>query len=284
MMAYELKGKTILITGAAGGIGAAAARELYARGAQLVLTDLRQRDVDTLSGEFDASRCLALAMDVTDMAATRAVVAQAVDRFGRLDIAFANAGIAWTRPKTVLTADEAEFERIIEVDLLGVWRTVKAALPEVLRNAGQVVATSSIYAFLNGTINAPYALSKSAVESLMRSVRSELAGTGASASTLYPGWVETTMTDVAFGGNESVTRLLKNLFPGPLRTRVPPERIARDFADGLERRTPRIFSPARWVPIALFRGVINAIFDHRLDNDSRAQRLIRQIETESRAP
>ncbi|WP_369051430.1 SDR family NAD(P)-dependent oxidoreductase [Burkholderia gladioli] len=90
-VAYDLQGKVVLITGAAGGIGAATARELHACGARLVLTDVTQASVDRLAAEFGPERTLALALDVTDAAATRAVVQRTVNRFGRLDIAFANA-------------------------------------------------------------------------------------------------------------------------------------------------------------------------------------------------
>lgn len=153
---YDLNGKVVLITGATGGIGAASARALYAKGANLVLTDLSQQSLDSLAAEFDVTRVLALPLDVTDASASKAVVQQAVEHFGRLDIAFANAGIAWrNNPATIASCDEAEFEKIIDVDLFGVWRTLRAALPEVQRNHGQIVITSSIYSFVNGMVNAP---------------------------------------------------------------------------------------------------------------------------------
>ncbi len=137
-----------------------------------MLTDVTQASVDRLAAEFDPERTLALALDVTDAAATKAVMQHAVDRFGRLDIAFANAGISWhDLPATMYSCDEQEFERIVEVDLLGVWRTIKAALPEIVRNRGQVLVASSAYAFVNGMVNAPYAASKAAVEMLGRSLR-----------------------------------------------------------------------------------------------------------------
>ncbi|MGH8466642.1 MAG: SDR family oxidoreductase, partial [Pseudomonas sp.] len=91
-MTYNLKDKVVLITGAAGGIGSATARELYAIGANLVLTDMQQPAVDALAKEFDAQRVLPLALDVTDAVATKSVVQQTIKRFGRLDVAYANAG------------------------------------------------------------------------------------------------------------------------------------------------------------------------------------------------
>ena len=106
-MTYDLDQKVVLITGAAGGIGAATARQLYAQGASLVLTDTSQSSVDRLAQDFDASRVLPLALDVTDAGATRAVVSKTIERFGRLDVALANAGISWRgMPGTIMSCDE----------------------------------------------------------------------------------------------------------------------------------------------------------------------------------
>ncbi|WP_370529158.1 SDR family NAD(P)-dependent oxidoreductase [Acinetobacter baumannii] len=155
-MKYDLNKKVVLITGAAGGIGAATAREFYALGANLVLTDMQQEAVDKLASEFEASRVLPLALDVTDAVATKDVVQKIIKHFGHLDIAFANAGISWRDgASTIASCDEAEFDKIVEVDLLGVWRTVRAALPEVTRNKGQILITSSVYCF--GMANTPIA-------------------------------------------------------------------------------------------------------------------------------
>ncbi|MBE2573244.1 SDR family NAD(P)-dependent oxidoreductase, partial [Acinetobacter baumannii] len=93
-MKYDLNKKVVLITGAAGGIGAATAREFYALGANLVLTDMQQEAVDKLASEFEASRVLPLALDVTDAVATKDVVQKTIKHFGHLDIAFDNAGIS----------------------------------------------------------------------------------------------------------------------------------------------------------------------------------------------
>lgn len=279
---YNLQGKVVLITGAAGGIGAASARELYAHGASLVLTDTSQEAVDKLAQEFNSQRVLPLAFDVTDAEAAKAVVRQAVERFGRLDVAFANAGISWRGvPATLRTCDEAEFRRIIEVDLFGVWHTMRAALPEVVRNRGQVLVTSSTYAYLNGMANAPYAASKAAVESLARSLRAELSATGASASVLYPGWTATAIAKVAFGGNAIATQMNETLLPAFLHRAIAPEQVARGVVRGLQKRHPRIVVPARWAPISLMRGLFNVFTDWHLTRDARLQRLIHQLEEET---
>lgn len=278
---YDLNGKVALITGATGGIGAASARALYQQGASLVLTDLSRQALDTLAAEFDAERVLALPLDVTDGAASKAVVQQTVERFGRLDIAFANAGIAWRNtPATIASCDEAEFEKIIDVDLFGVWRTIRAALPEVQRNHGQIVITSSIYSFVNGMVNAPYAASKAAVEMLGRALRAELAGTGASASVLYPGWTATPIADLAFGGHATASELIESAFPAVLRKQVQPEEIATALVAGLATRSASIIAPARWKPLSMLRGVMSPLSDALLERSTKIQRLVRNIESD----
>ncbi|MNB90148.1 putative short-chain type dehydrogenase/reductase [compost metagenome] len=280
-MTYDLNSKVVLITGAAGGIGAATARELYARGASLVLTDLQQSAVDHLAQEFDAERVLPLALDVTDADATKAVVRKTIERFERLDVAFANAGISWRgTPGTIMGCDEQEFEHIVEVDLFGVWRTIRAALPEVVRNEGQILVTSSVYSFLNGVANAPYAASKAAVEMLTRSLQVELGGSRATASVVYPGWTATAIAKVAFGGNELATRMNETALPNFLRRPIQPEQMAKAIVMGIESRSTRIIAPGRWAPISLLRGMFNAVTDWTLRRDERFQGLLRELETQ----
>lgn len=282
-MNYHLNGKVVLITGATGGIGAATARELYVLGASLVLTDLQQAAVDKLAAEFDPSLVLPLVLDVTDAVATKAVVAKTVERFGRLDVAFANAGISWREgASTIASCNEAEFEKIVEVDLLGVWRTIRAALPEVVRNKGQILVTSSVYSFFNGMANAPYAASKAGVEMLARCLRAEFAYTGATASVVYPGWTATAIAKVAFGGNAIVTRMNEVGLPAWLRRPISPEHTARAIAKGVQRRRPRIFAPLRWIPFSIFRGIFSLITDVMVVRHEKLQGLIQQLEVESK--
>ena len=283
-MTYDLNRKVVLITGAAGGIGSATARQLYARGASLVLTDMQQSAVDCLAQEFDGARVLPLALDVTDAGATKAVVRKTIEKFGRLDVALANAGISWRgTPGTIMGCDEQEFEHIVEVDLFGVWRTIRAALPEVVRNEGQILVTSSIYAFLNGVANAPYAASKAAVEMLTRSLRVELGGTTATASVVYPGWTATAIAKPAFGGNALATRMSEVVLPSPLRRPIQPEQMARAIVKGIEARSPRLIAPGRWAPINLLRGVFNAVMDWHLRRHARFQGLLRELEAQQPA-
>jgi NAD(P)-dependent dehydrogenase (short-subunit alcohol dehydrogenase family) len=275
----HLDGKTILITGAAGGIGAASAAALHARGANIVLADLTQHAVDKVAEYLGHTRTLPLAVDVTDRRSLAEAIAQSVNRFGRLDVVFANAGIAADPPATIATIDPDEFERIIEVDLLGVWRTVRAALPHVINTRGHVLVTASIYAYFNGTVNAPYAMSKAGVEQFARALRTELAIHGATAGVLYPGWVKTPIAQAAFGDNDLVTQMREQLYPRFLGTAIHPDKVAARVASGIEKRSPRIVVPRRWEPISALRGIVNPLTDLALDRNTELHGLLRQLET-----
>lgn len=278
MKLFDLNGKVVLITGASGGIGQAVTSRLYERGANLVLTDISAEGLERTFAVLNKERVLLVPLDVTDMAGTKAVVHQAVKRFGRLDMVMANAGIGAKIPSTLLTIDEDEFTKVINVDLFGVWNTVKASLPHIINAKGHVLITASVYAFINGVANAPYAMSKAAVEQMGRALRAELSGTGATAGVLYPGWVDTNIAKVAFGGHDVATRLVQHAMPGPFGRRVKPDEIALAVVAGVERRAPRIIAPRYWVPISWFRGVVNAFSDAMFDKDAKFQMLLRELE------
>ncbi|MFF9687920.1 short-chain dehydrogenase/reductase [Streptomyces sp. NPDC014623] len=284
MAPNRLSDKTVLITGAGGGIGAATARALHARGANLALTGRTVSQLAELTRELGEDRTLPLRADVTDLTALQNAVTHTVDRFGALDVVFANAAVAPAVPATVATVEPWLFEHIIEVNLLGVWRTVRASLPQIIASRGHVLVTSSTYAYINGAVNAPYAASKAAVEQFTRALRVELAMHGATAGVLYPGWVHTTMSRPAPGGHELTTRMREAAFPRPLATAVTPELVARRVVRGIEHRTARITVPRRWQPIGILRGVINPFSDHLLARHPEIQPLLRALENTARRP
>ena len=156
----DLTDKVILITGAAGGIGAASARALHAAGARIVLTDVSQQSVDEVANQIGGDRVLPLALDVTDRVATDAVVQLVIQRFGGVDVVFANTGIVSDALTSIAMIDERAFERVIEVNFLGVWRSVRACLPQIIERRGNIMITASIYSYCNGIANAPYVASK----------------------------------------------------------------------------------------------------------------------------
>ncbi len=275
----DLKNTTVLVTGAAGGIGAAGAKLLHARGAQVALVDLDGTALTALADEL-GPRTRAFAGSVTDRERLDEIVAEVLAWTGRLDVVWANAGIAAEPPTTIGLIDEAIFERVLEVNLLGVWRTIRATLPAVQAAGGHVLLTASIYAFANGMVNAPYAASKSAVESLGRSLRSELAGTGATAGVLYPGWIETPIVQSSRYVDPTAMRLTAIGFPGPFGRLVPPESLAEAAVRGIERRRARTIYPRLWMSWSLLRGLANPILDFGADHFRPVHRLVRQLERE----
>ncbi|WP_327188208.1 short-chain dehydrogenase/reductase [Streptomyces sp. NBC_01334] len=283
MAKYSLLKKAVFITGAAGGIGAATARVLHARGANLVLTGRNASSLTDLARELGEERALPLSVDVTDRASLHSAMAHTIDRFGALDVVFANAAIGPDVPATIATVDPELFERIIEVNLLGVWCTVREALPHIIASHGHVLVTSSTYAYINGVVNAPYAASKAGIEQFARALRVELAMHGATAGVLYPGWVRTPMTRSALGGHELTTRMREVAFPRLLAAAISPEVVARQAVQGIERRTTRITVPRRWQPVGILRGIVNPLSDHLLSRHTKLQPLLRTLEDTARS-
>ena len=153
-MTWSLDGKTVFITGAARGIGAEAARQLRAKGARVALAGLEPELLEERAAELGGDTAWFEA-DVSDRDAVAAAVEQAVERFGGLDVVIANAGVAGGGP--VASVDPDAFETVIDVNLLGVYRTVRAALPHVTARGGYVLPIASLAAALHGPMMSAYA-------------------------------------------------------------------------------------------------------------------------------
>jgi NAD(P)-dependent dehydrogenase (short-subunit alcohol dehydrogenase family) len=277
MPVYDLNGKVALVTGAARGIGFETARQLHMRGASVAVVDIDAAEARE-AAERIGERAIGIASDVTDHGAIMAAVAETVERFGGLDVVVANAGIAQKQMATVRGIGTEEWERVFEVDMLGVWRTVRAALPQIVERRGHIVVTSSVYAFVNGVLNSPYAVAKSGVESLGRSLRAELMPLGASASVAYFGWVDTKLVQDAFANNGD--RMQQNL-PDFLRKRITPAQAGAAVVAGIEERAPRIFAPKWWRYVSALRGILNPLLDRRFEKDAAMTATIREIEAEA---
>jgi len=278
MLAYDLNGKVALVTGAARGIGFETARQMHLRGASVAVLDLDAGEARE-AAERIGSRAIGLAGDVTDQNAMFAAVAEVVEKFGGLDVAIANAGIAQKQFATARNISGEEWERVFEVDLLGVWRTVRAALPQIVERRGQMIVVSSVYAFANGMGNTPYAVAKAGVEMLGRSLRVELAPHGASASVAYFGWVDTRLVQDAMD-QESSGRI-KELSPDWLLKRITPAEAGAGLVRGVEERAPRIFVPKWWRYVSALRGIVNPLLDRRMESDARTRALIRDLDAKS---
>ena len=197
----RLEGRVALVTGAASGVGRAVAQRYLAAGALVVAVD---RNADGLTGiEGPADRLARVGADVTVPADLQAAVATAVDRFGGLDIVAAIAGIS--RTGSVLTMSDGDRDAILGVNLIGVWNTVKAALPVLIERGegGRILACGSVESVLGGAGLAAYVASKHGLVGFIKSVALECAPLGITANVVSPAGVDTEM----------------------LRTVVPPEAI-----------------------------------------------------------
>ena len=192
----------------------------------------------------------------------------------------ANAGIA-APTATMRVVDVDAYERVIEVDLLGVWRTVRAGLPQVVDRGGHVVVVASVYAFFNGVLAAPYAMSKAGVEQLGRALRVELAPHGASASVAYFGFIDTDMVRDAF--KDPVAQRFEETLPRFFAKRLPPSAAGDAIVRGIERRSPRIIAPRWWRAWSVLRGALNPLVDAQMERDSRVLDRVREADVEQRA-
>ena len=263
---YDLSGKVVLITEGNGGIGSATARELLQRGARVVIADL-----DPLTpqrgAELDAENALGCVADVRDRASLDQVVAQAVEHFGRLDIVMANAGLL-AKAATLRNTLIADLETTLAVNVTGVVNTVTAGMEQVIRNQGQVVLISSVFAFINGMGAIPYAMSKAAVEQLGRGLRLELADHEVSVLTAYFSLVDTDMIKNGVDNDDVVLELLATM-PKSMLKRVSPASAANAIADGLEQRSVRVIHPRVWRPVSALRGLLGPSMDARFAGDRR---------------
>lgn len=276
MATFELNGKVALVTGGARGIGFATARALRARGATVVVVDLDQAAVEEAAARIHPEHAVGLAADVSDRGALQRVVATAVERFGGLDVVMANAGIV-SRAATVRAMSTESFDRVIDVNTLGVVHTVQAALPEIVRRRGHVVVVASVYAFMNGVGTVPYAMSKAAVEQLGRALRVELVQHGASASVAYFGFIDTDMVHQALDADPLVNEML-DTFPKVLHKRLTPQQAGEAVVLGIEARKPRIIVPKRWIAYSVLRGILNPALDAQMERDAATQASLEKLD------
>ncbi|HZK16148.1 MAG TPA: short-chain dehydrogenase/reductase [Solirubrobacterales bacterium] len=287
----ELRGKSALVTGAARGIGFATARALVARGASVAIVDLDPEAAKAAAAQIapppggaGGPVAIGIGADVADAEAIEAAATEAAGALGGIDICVANAGIA-PLGATVRALDPAAFERVIDVNLLGVWRTVRAVLPYVTesRDGGHLVLISSVYSFTNGACVSPYACSKAAVEQLGRSLMVELAGDGTGVSVAYFGFVDTEMVRQGFEKDE-LGRRMQSMVPSRLRESITPTHAGESIVRGIETRRPQIIEPRKWVPLSLFRGITGPLSDRTMVNHPRLQEMIREADVPNSRP
>src|SRR2546421_12250252 len=203
----RLGNKTAFITGGNSGIGLATARLFVAEGARVAITGRNQKTLDAAAQELGRN-AIAIAADITDVAATEAAVQQAVNNFGKLDILFANAGVAGNTPLGGTTI--AAFERVIRTNLTAVFFTVQAAIAP-LNDGASIILNGSVISVLGSPGYSAYAASKAGVRAMARVMASELTPRGIRVNVVAPGAARTPIWNGAAPSAEAFAALDKRI-------------------------------------------------------------------------
>jgi NAD(P)-dependent dehydrogenase (short-subunit alcohol dehydrogenase family) len=260
---FDVYGRTVFITGAARGIGAATAERLHAKGANVVLVGLEPERLQALSERLGAGRATWFEADVTDSDALGRAAAGAVERFGGIDVAIANAGLQFNG--ALATAPVEQVERVLAVNLLGMWRTDRAVIEQVTERRGYLLNISSLTAIVHGPMLGAYTVAKAGVEALSDCLRSETAPSGARVGCGYFGFLDTDLVRAGFA-HPSIEALTGQL-PGFMRNPAPVSKAIDAIERGIERRSARVWAP-RWIgPMLLLRGGLQPLFERGARRD-----------------
>jgi NAD(P)-dependent dehydrogenase (short-subunit alcohol dehydrogenase family) len=251
----SLDGRTVAITGAAGGLGRALSAALHAKGAKLALFDLDLAAAQDAASELPGSR--GWAADVTDYASVQAAMDAAAAHFGGIDVVIANAGLGSMAP--VATLDPAVWDKVIDVDLSGVFRTYRAALPYVTKRKGYLLGVSSMAAYVNSPLQAPYSAAKVGVLGLTNCLRQELKGSGTRCGTLHPHFFRSPMMDMVDG--DAAGQELWGGNKGQLFGYIKREDVVAAAVKGIEKRSRRIVVPTRFAGMALMPGLLLPVIE-----------------------
>jgi NAD(P)-dependent dehydrogenase (short-subunit alcohol dehydrogenase family) len=242
--------KRVLITGAARGIGAETARRLASRGHRLALLGLEPELLEEVAAGHHWQEA-----DVTDRDALAEAVDRAAGALGGLDVVMANAGIA--SGGLFGGSDDDEWERVIHINLLGVRRTLKAALPHVLHSRGYLLPVASTAAILHAPMMSAYCATKAGVEAMANALRVEVAHHGVDVGVAYFSWID---TDMVRGADERPAFAdLRASIRGPFGKTYPVADAADAVVRGIEKRS-RIVAAPGWVRWLLpIRGLMQPL-------------------------
>ncbi|MQY15252.1 3-phenylpropionate-dihydrodiol/cinnamic acid-dihydrodiol dehydrogenase [Streptomyces sp. RB5] len=236
MSGKRLDGKVAVVTGAARGVGALLARKLAARGATLALVGLEPEELKGVAASLGGEAAYWHA-DVTDHEAMGRVAAEVVERFGRVDIVVANAGVATGGP--FVDSDARSFDRVIEVNLLGSVATARAFVPALVESRGYLLQIASLAAITPAPMMAAYCASKSGVEAFAHCLRGELSYQGVGVGVGYLSWTDTDM--VRGADADEVMRELRGSLPWPLNKTYSLEPAVDRIVRGIVRRAPHVY-------------------------------------------
>lgn len=208
----RLDGKVALITGGNSGIGLASARRFVAEGAKVAILGRDQKTLDSVAAELGADAVVAKG-DVSSVTDIDRFVGEAVERLGKVDVLFANAGVAPFIPMDQV--DEAAFDKIMNINVKGVFFSVQKALPH-MNDGSSIILTSSVVNQMGMANGSVYSASKAAVRSLVRTMAAELSGRNIRVNTLSPGPIETPI----FGRLDLPQEAMEEMTAG-INTQVP---------------------------------------------------------------
>jgi NAD(P)-dependent dehydrogenase (short-subunit alcohol dehydrogenase family) len=231
-------GKRVLVTGAARGIGAGVVRALAERGAHVALVGLEPEHLRAEAESIGAAATWHEA-DVTDAHALGDAVNAAAAHMGGLDVAFANAGIAAFAP--LRTMDPAQLRRVIDVNVFGVFHTLRATLPHLIASKGYVLVNASLAAGLSAAGLGAYSASKAAAEAMADALRQEVRHVGVDVGVCYFGWIDTDM--VRGAGEHPGFRYLRQHLPPPIKSTLPLGDAVDAAVRGIAKRSSRVIAP-----------------------------------------
>lgn len=221
----RFEGKTVLVTGAASGMGLAAARRFLDEGAQVTMLDVDESGLKEAAAKFPSDRVLLHVGDTADQQTAAAAVKATVERFGGLDVLINNAGII--SEGDIMQTSEDDFERVMAVNVTGYFHMAKAAMPELVKAAGSIVMTSSVSGLGGDWKMFAYNTSKGAVSNMVRAMALDAAKDGVRVNAVNPSFTKTGMTEAMLKDEELVAKFKERM---PLGAPEDPDGVAAAMA------------------------------------------------------
>ncbi|WP_328476761.1 SDR family oxidoreductase [Streptomyces sp. NBC_00377] len=258
MQDSPLEDRTVVVTGAARGVGAALARELARRGARLALIGHELGALESLAASLPTP-ALAVGADVTDGDALERAAVLVRSRLGPPSVVVANAGIAQGGPFAL--TDMASWRRVIDVNVTGSALTASAFLPDLVRTSGYHLQIASLASIAAAPLMSAYCASKAGVEAFAHALRAEVAHQGVAVGIAYLNWTDTDM--IRDADRHAVLRALRARMPPPVRSVLPPELVATRLATAVERRRTAVYVPASLRLVQATRAALPAVIMRR---------------------